>query len=258
METLRLIGGGCIGFDLAANELRDVEARLGFAEPTPTSEIPRAHYRSASVDGGRIFERHDALRTPPVEQIGSSTTDLVSDIHLSIALHATDDVFVHAGVVALGNVAVLLPGRSLAGKSTLVHELVSAGASYLSDEYARITASGLIAPYARPIQLRAGSERHLVDPHNIGTVAPQPCVPGLVVFTHHREAAPFEPTLVPPAQAALELFDNTVVAQLSPSRALRAAAQVARTAIVVRSDRGEAAEAAAAILKMADQVSTPA
>jgi hypothetical protein len=249
-----MIGGARIGLEMADETIAELAARIGFATPRATTVPSTLRYRSTtSSNGHRVFERHDSLRDDSIQAIGSTIDELVDDLHLSIALHATDDVFVHAGVVAWNGVAILLPGRSLAGKSTLVHELVRAGATYLSDEYARITSTGEIAPYPRPLQLRTAGGRRLVDPFTIGCVAVAPCAPGVVVFTHHRTGAAFEPVVVPPAQAALELFDNTVVAKVAPGRAIMAVAHVARCAVSVRSDRGESADAVSSILSLADK-----
>ncbi len=218
-----------------------------------SADPPTLHYRSTPTGSHtEAFERHDALRAPTVQRIGTSVDDLIDDLHLSIALHAVDAVFVHAGVVAWNDRAIVLPGRSHAGKSTLVHALVRAGATYLSDEYARVTTSGDIAPYPRPLQLRTAGGRTFLDPSTIGQVADRPFRPGLVVFTHHRATSRFEPVSVPPAQSALELFDNTVIAEVAPLRAAEAVAQIARSSAAVRSDRGEADLAASAILTLAD------
>lgn len=253
LTTFRVIGGARIGFELPAEAVDGLVARIGFATPDVTALPATLRYCWTERDGQPVIERHDLLRDGDGEVIGSTIDQLVDDLHLSIALHATDEVFVHAGVVAWNGRAVLLPGRSLAGKSTLVHELVRAGATYLSDEYARITASGEIASYPRPLQLRTANGRRLVDPHTIGRVADAPCVPGLVVFTHHRAGGTFEPVVVPPAQAALELFDNTVIAKVAPGRAIRAVAEVAGAALSVRSDRGESAATVALIRSLIDK-----
>src|SRR5437773_2021065 len=67
-------------------------------------------------------------------------------------------LFVHAGVVGWNNRAILVPGRSLSGKSRMVHALVQSGASYYSDEFAVIDHQGLVYPYARPISFREDRE----------------------------------------------------------------------------------------------------
>jgi len=253
--TFRTIGGARIGFDFPADALAQLVARIEFAQPLPTADPPMLNYRSGKDRSGRhVFERHDSLRAESIKHVGTTIDEVVDDLHLSIALHASDDVFVHAGVVAWNEMAILLPGRSLAGKSTLVHELVRAGATYLSDEYARISRTGEIAPYLRPIQLRTSTSRRLVEPHSLGHVAGRPYPPGIIVFTRHLQGATFRPARVPPAQAALALFDNTVVAEVSPDAAMRAVAAVARATSAVRSDRDEAAATSEAILVLADRM----
>src|SRR6266550_220612 len=59
-----------------------------------------------------------------------------SNVHLHVAEMARHRVFVHAGVVGWKGKAIVIPGRSFSGKSTMVSELVKAGATYYSDEYA--------------------------------------------------------------------------------------------------------------------------
>ena len=250
---MRMIGGARIGFDLSSAALDHLVARIEFAQPFVTDDEPAMHYRSGRSCGGRhVFERHDSLRARSIEQVGTTIDDLVDDLHLCIALHSNEDVFVHAGVIVWNEMAILFPGRSRSGKSTLVHELVRAGATYLSDEYARISKTGQIAPYPRPIQLRTATGRRFVDPHTLGSVAERPYPPGIVVFARHQTGAAFDPVAVPPAQAALELFDNSVVAEVLPIAATRAVAAVARATTAVRSNRDEAAAVGKAILRLAD------
>lgn len=80
--------------------------------------------------------------------------------HLNnIALAAPSrDVLVHAAVAARDGLAVILPGRSGAGKTTLVAALALAGWSYLSDEVASLDVERpVVHPYPRPLALEPGS-----------------------------------------------------------------------------------------------------
>ena len=81
--------------------------------------------------------------------------ELASAIDFAVAEHATERVYLHAGVVAWGDRAIVVPGRSLSGKTTLVAALVRAGATYLSDEFAPIDREGRVWPHARPLSVRA-------------------------------------------------------------------------------------------------------
>ena len=55
----------------------------------------------------------------------------------------------HAGVVGWRGRAIVIPGRSHAGKSTLVAELVRRGAVYYCDEFAVLHETGRVHPYRR-------------------------------------------------------------------------------------------------------------
>ena len=73
-----------------------------------------------------------------------------SDLRIFVAEFAKHRVFVHAGVVGWKGRAIVIPGRSYSGKSTLVAELVRAGATYYSDEYAVFDARGRVHPFQNP------------------------------------------------------------------------------------------------------------
>ena len=117
---------------------------------------------------------------------------LETDLQMYVAEMARRLLFVHAGVVGWGGRALVFPGRSFSGKSTLVAALVQAGATYYSDEYAVFDARGRVHPYARPLSIRGqGGERpKKYTPEALGGgsgVKPLPV--SLVVFTKYRSGA---------------------------------------------------------------------
>src|SRR5260221_3989077 len=77
-----------------------------------------------------------------------------SHVQLTVAEYAPRRVFVHAGVVGWEDRAIVIPGLSHSGKTTLVDQLIRAGATYYSDEYAVLDGRGLVHPYARALGLR--------------------------------------------------------------------------------------------------------
>src|SRR5262249_10892217 len=81
-----------------------------------------------------------------------------SELQLLVADNARRRTFVHAGVVAWNNRAVVIPGMSFSGKTTLVSKLVQAGAKYYSDEYAVLDEHGLVHPFPRPLGIRRPNE----------------------------------------------------------------------------------------------------
>ena len=251
------LAGALIGFDVAPEHRATITSALDFAGGV-SGEDAAMWYREVPHGDGRRFVRDDPVRDPGPVPIGRSVERVLEDVHLSIALHARDEVFVHAGVVGWKGRAVVLPGRSGAGKSTLVEALVRAGATYCSDEYARVRADGMIVPFPRPIRLRTGAGRRELDPRTIGLVGTEVLPPSLVLFTRYTDGAALVPEEVPPATAALELFDHIVVAELSPGRATAAAAQVARQTTAVRTLRPDAVETAPFVLDLAERVEVAA
>ncbi len=91
---------------------------------------------------------------------------LESEIRQSVAAGAERRTFVHAGVVGWRGRAIVIPGRSRSGKTTLVAELVKAGALYLSDEFAVLDGRGRVHPFAKPLSIRgaSGCDRHAQAP----------------------------------------------------------------------------------------------
>ena len=70
---------------------------------------------------------------------------------MRIAERAAMHTFVHTGVVSFCGHAIMLPGYSFAGKTTLVAEVVRAVALYYSDEYAVLDRDRFAHPYPRPL-----------------------------------------------------------------------------------------------------------
>jgi hypothetical protein len=114
---------------------------------------------SANLDQfNELYGDHIRLaRSVHVDQVFEA---FESDLRLFVAELARRRVFVHAGVVGWSGKAIVLPGRSYSGKSSLVAELVRAGATYYSDEYAVFDARGRVHPFPKPLEMRhQGNER---------------------------------------------------------------------------------------------------
>lgn len=173
-----------------------------------------------------------------------------SELQLSIARLARPEVFVHAGVVGVGRRAIVVPGRSGTGKTTLVRALVEAGATYYSDEYAVLDASGRVHPYPRrpSVRLRrGGKERHPV-PRGHGRT---PLEVGLIVETRYRAGARWAPVPLSAGECVLALLSNTVPARDRPAEVLAVLARAAVGASGLRGDRGPARQTAEGLLAQA-------
>ena len=177
----------------------------------------------------------------------AAAVDLIEgEIQLAVAASCRKFIFVHAGVVALDGCAIVIPGRSFSGKSTLVRALIERGAIYYSDEYAVVDARGWVRPFPRPLSLRTAAGPALrVDAQKLGKKVGVRAVPvGLVVLTRFQVGGRFQPRDVSPGQAVLELFDNTVPARRAPAQALHCLHRAVRNAVCLKSPRGEAARTA--------------
>lgn len=155
-------------------------------------------------------------------------------------------VFVHAGVVALNGKAVVIPGRSLSGKTTFVRELIRAGAVYYSDEYAVLDMHGRVHPYASPLAVRRnGSLRQTrVSPESLGAQVGKTALPvSLVVVSRYREGARWLPRHLTVGTGALELLNNTVPARRYPDRVMPVLGRAVSQAVILKSKRGDVKQA---------------
>ncbi len=174
-----------------------------------------------------------------------------ADLKLYVAEAARHRVFVHAGVVGWRGRAILIPGRSFSGKTSLVAELVRAGASFYSDEYAVLDARGRVHPYAKPLAVRVEStqrQRRLTVEALGGVAGGKPLPVGLVVVSEYRAGARWRPRTLTPGQGLLALLSNTVAVRRQPEASLGALREAVARARILKSKRGEAVGVAASIL----------
>jgi hypothetical protein len=160
--------------------------------------------------------------------------------------------FLHAGVVGWRGRAILVPGRSLSGKTTLVREMLRLGATYYSDEFAVVDNCGLVHPFARPLGIREDSSyaQAKYTAEMLGaTSGVKPLPMGMAVICKFETGAPWHPTPLSQGQGTLELLANSVAVRSQPHQTLRRLQKLARQAVFVRGTRGEAREAAASILE---------
>lgn len=203
-----------------------------------------------------LFYR-DLARLARTKDLEEALALFESDLHLHVATEARSRVFVHAGVVGWKGRALVVPGRSLSGKTTLVAELVRAGATYYSDEYAVLDARGRVHPYPRPLQIRAAEtgrqSRHAVETLG-GRAGRGPLPVGLVVLAQFRQGAKWRPRRLSAGRGVLELLSQTVSARNRPERAFAALRQVATRALILKGARGEAAELAHQLLRTLEEL----
>ena len=171
-----------------------------------------------------------------------------------VAEFSTEHLFIHAGVVAWQGKAIVLPGRSHAGKSTLVHGLVDAGATYYSDEFAVIDREGLVHPYARKLSLRDGpfGTAGRVDLAPDDPTAQIPVPVRLVAFLTYAADDSWSVEPLTGAGAILEVCDHTVAIRRRPADAFAMIGAMVNGATVIKGIRGEVDVAARTLLDSLD------
>ena len=118
---------------------------------------------------------------------------------------------VHAGAVVFADRAILIPGRTHAGKSSMVAELLRRGGKLLSDEYALIDGKGRAHSYPRPLLLRDSHLRQSPAlPSDFGSeFASEPVRVGWILALEYRPGSNWEVRSVPQSEALMILLKNT-------------------------------------------------
>jgi hypothetical protein len=209
--------------------------------------------KGARANGRRLNLLYgDGVRLARTSDLAGMFETLESDLRLFVAELATHRVFVHAGVVGWKGQAIVIPGRSYSGKSTLVAELVRAGATYYSDEYAVLDSRGRVHPFSKPLELREEGkfrQTKITVADLGGQTGTKPLPVRLVLMTQFKRGARWRPRKLTAGRGVLEMLFNTVSARRSPERAMATLQRVAAQADVLKGVRGNATDVVAALLR---------
>lgn len=233
--------------------LQPVRAALpGSAESASAAGADACLRVSCGERGYGVHLEGELLEVTPY--LDAAMRRLASEVHFQVARHARSVVFVHAGVVGLGGRAIVVPGRSHSGKTSLVLALARAGADYYSDEYAVVDAEGVVHPYVKPLSIRGSEGRGCSVTADALDLRPgaAPLRPGLIVSTRYVANGDYTPRRVRPARGLIHLIDNTIVVRERPGFALACLTPLAQGARTLEGDRGEADRAADALLRALD------
>ena len=148
---------------------------------------------------------------------------LTTDINQRAIASRPNRLTVHAGAVSVRGRAILLPGPSGAGKTTLTAALLSVGCDYLTDEAVSIDLETLeVEPYAKPLSLDADAcealglevdewaARRVVPPSYLRRLAtPAPAKAAVIVFPRFEPGARARMKPLGRAEALVELANNS-------------------------------------------------
>ena len=230
-------------------------------QPSRSPEVDRVYSLLVGGSGRQTNVRRynllyaDAGRLARSMNLDDVLARLEGDLRIYIAERARRRVFVHAGVVGWRGRAILIPGASHSGKTSLVAALVRAGATYYSDEYAVLDARGRVHPFSVALSLRDGphGEVRKRRAEALGwSSGVAPLRVGLVAITTYQPGARWRARPLSQGRAMLALLSNTVPARRRPRTALATLRKVVASAAVVKGVRGEAEQMCDALLSAAE------
>lgn len=192
-----------------------------------------------------------AVRAFRSTQLPDALNFLEHHLEEFVAQESPHRIFVHAGVVAWKGRAIVIPGASHSGKTSLVAALLAAGATYYSDEFAVLDERGRVHPYPRPLRIRDADDLgRRVTADAMGARSGRRSLPvGLVAATRYEAGARWRPRHLSHGEAALELLSHTVPARFRPRQVMKVLDAAARPARGLKGRRGEAAEVAFSLLE---------
>lgn len=118
--------------------------------------VMRSSDETTAPSGGEWRGHGVEVRVDGVARPGGDAA-AESAIGLFAAEHLRELVAVHAAVLLMGGGAVLVPGVSHSGKSSLCAAALNAGVVVWSDEFALVHADGQVSAWPRPLRLRTAA-----------------------------------------------------------------------------------------------------
>jgi hypothetical protein len=236
---------------------RSRKALVGNLEIIPECSTP--HEFSLFRDNGTYVLHHDGQIARHSSNRRYFLKSFESMLRIKIAEYAYNRVFLHAGVVGWKGKAVIFPGDSFDGKSTLAAEFVRAGADYYSDEYAVLDSDGLVHAFPRLISIRRWNvSEEIFDVSEIpaeslgGTIGRGALPVGWILFTKYDENAVWAPTPLTPGKAVIEIISQTIPIRYAPEFSLKVLKKITSNAILLKSNRGDAREFVESFLDFVD------
>ncbi len=227
----------CVEYDRTIRRGQLVTLLPPGAEITTTNSATTHCFQMQLWGDSRYSIQQNSRRRSAPEEPHIALLRLRKSLQHCVAEFAREQTFIHAGVVEWHGSAIVFPGPSFVGKSTLVWALVRAGATYYSDEYAVFDPEGRIHPFSVPISLRLpqGSREELMT-DRIGV---RPSTPGLLLFATYRTNCVWSPERISAGNAVIALLGNSVSMRRNPNHVLRLLTKVARNTVAWRGERSD-------------------
>jgi len=219
------------------------------ARPCPESGIATSFMVGREADGAYELRRDG--ESFAVKLARHAVVDVLGrELRMLLALEAPRRIFIHAGAVAHRGRAIIIPGSSFSGKSTLVAALVRSGALYYSDEFAVLDDRGLVHPFPKPLSIRENGVVQIDrSAEDMGGRPGEAAVPlGTVAITTYNPGAEWRPRRISQGEATLAVLSHAVAAQTRSAEALRVITSSLEDAVALKGERGDADRVAALLL----------
>jgi hypothetical protein len=178
--------------------------------------------------------------------------NLGSEVRRTVAEFAVGRVFIHSGVVSWKGKAIIIPAKSMGGKTSLTAALVKRGALYYSDEYAILDETGCVHPFPKTLSVRGIIDKYKQVERPVeffgGKAATDKAPVGMFLLTSYKPHARWTPEILSPARGILEILKHTVPIRTDPAYVLGVLKQAASRALIVKSNRGDVSKSVEAIL----------
>jgi hypothetical protein len=217
----------------------------------PKAGKPDVAIRIDQAAGEFRLLANDVLVSVAAEPLGLVCA-LIQMLDETVVRRLTTLRAVHAGTVMYGGRALLFPGVSHAGKSSLVREMVRRGATYFSDEYALIDAEGQVHPYPRPLLVRDGNpEQHPVLAQDLNARIGAAAAPlGWIFALAYSKESKWSVAPVSQSEALMILLCNTPHTLAQSPEMVGFFQRAVASAACLAGQRSEAADAVEKIIEI--------
>lgn len=222
--------------------------------------IDRSQFGTESADLRiRVIRRTDQFHLVVDDQRIKSSShpsgllrSVIDCLDRAVIARLKDFHAVHAGAVLIGNRALLVPGPSHSGKSSLVPELLRCGASCFSDEYALIDRQGRVHAYPRPLMIRSSQgDQRFALPEQFNSCVPDVSAPvGWILSLQFSPSSRWNVAETSQGQGMMSLLQNTPHAIADSPGLVASLHRASHTARCYAGLRGEAKDAAGEILQI--------
>lgn len=221
------------------------------ADATPRDPRPGDRQFVLEIgEDGRCAVVLDGTVLNPPQPLEGALAGLRRQLFFHSVDHARDRLVVSAGVVGHEGRAIVLPGPTMIGKTTLVAALVRAGAVYYAEDWGLLDREGLVHPLPTLLYIR---NKQKVSVESLGGVrGDQPIPVALIASITFRLGAGWNPRPRSQADGMLMLL-RSAYGMDEPRFAMEAARRAAAEALVLEGERGDASEAASALLEIVSE-----